>query len=71
MEDVLEVYHCPYNQARPIVCMDESSKELIGEVRAPIQMKSGQIRKLDDEYVRNGVAEIFMAVEQLGGHTHN
>lgn len=67
MEDILEVYHRPYDERRPVICMDESSKQLIGEVRVPIPMKSGQVTKIDDEYVRYGVAEIFMAVEPLGG----
>lgn len=67
MEDVLEVYHRAYDPSRPVVCMDESSKQLIGQVRAPLPMRPGSIRKQDDEYVRNGVAEIFMAAEPLGG----
>ena len=67
MEEILEVYHRPYNKARPLICMDESSKQLIGEVREPLPMQPGSIRKDDDEYVRKGVAEIFMAVEPLGG----
>ena len=68
MEDVLKVYSRPYDPARPVVCMDESSKQLVGEVRASIPMSPGQSRRVDDEYVRNGVAEIFMAVEPLAGH---
>lgn len=67
MEDVLKVYSRPYNPSFPVVCMDESSKQLVGEVRAPIPMSAGQSRRVDDEYVRNGVAEIFMAVEPLAG----
>lgn len=67
MEDVLEVYHRLYDPRYPVVCMDESSKQLIGQVRAPLPMRPGSIQKQDDEYVRNGVAEIFMAVEPLGG----
>jgi hypothetical protein len=56
MEDVLEVYHLPYDPEYPMVCMDESSKQLIGEVREPIPGKPGRVRRIDDEYVRNGVA---------------
>ncbi len=56
MEDVLEVYHLPYNPKYPVVCMDESSKQLIGEVHVPIPCKPGQPKRVDDEYVRNGVA---------------
>jgi hypothetical protein len=70
MEDVLEVYHLPYDSDYPVVCMDESSKQLIGEVREPIPGKPGQVKKVDDEYVRYGVAEIFMEVEPLAGKRH-
>jgi transposase len=70
MKDVLEVYHLPYDPACPVVCMDESSKQLIGEVRDPIPCKPGHPVRVDDEYVRNGVVEIFMEVEPLGGKRH-
>jgi DDE superfamily endonuclease len=70
MEDVLEVYHLPYDQDYPMVCMDESSKQLIGEVREPIKGKPGCVEKVDDEYVRCGVVEIFMEVEPLAGKRH-
>jgi len=70
MEDVLEVYHLPYDPDYPVVCMDESSKQLIGEVRAPVPCAPGRIARMDDEYVRNGVAEIFMEVEPLSGKRH-
>lgn len=50
--------------------MDESSKQLIGEVREPITCAPGRIARMDDEYVRNGVAEIFMEVEPLSGKRH-
>jgi transposase len=70
MEDVLEVYHMPYDPDYPMVCMDESSKQMIGEVRAPIPGRPGQPARVDDEYIRNGVAEIFMEVEPLAGKRH-
>ncbi len=70
MEDVLEVYHLPYNPEYPVVCMDESCKQLIGEVREPIPCAPGRPTRMDDEYVRNGVAEIFMEVEPLAGKRH-
>jgi len=70
MEDVLEVYHLPYDPDYPMVCMDESSKQLIGEVREPIPCRPGQPIRVDDEYIRNGVAEIFMEVEPLAGKRH-
>jgi len=57
----------PYDPEYPLVCMDESCKQMIGEVREPIPCKPGQPARIDDEYVRNGVAEIFMEVEPLAG----
>jgi len=67
MEDVLEVYHRPYDADRPVVCMDEASKQLIAEVRQPLPAKPGSIAKYDSEYERRGTANLFMAVEPLGG----
>ena len=67
MEDVLKVYAREYDPARPVVCMDESSKQLVGEVRPPIPMSPGQPLRIDDEYERKGVAEVFVAVEPLAG----
>jgi len=67
MEDVLEVYHRPYDAKRPVVCMDECSKQLIGEVREPLPPKPGHVAKQDSEYERRGTANVFMAVEPLAG----
>jgi len=67
MEDVLEVYHRPYDPQRPVVCMDECSKQLIGEVREPLPAKPGQVAKYDSEYERKGTTNVFMAVEPLAG----
>jgi transposase len=67
MEDVLDVYHRPYDPRRPMVCMDEASKQLIGEVREPLPAQPGRIEKYDSEYRRLGTANIFMAVEPLAG----
>jgi len=67
MEDVLEVYARPYDPSFPVVCMDESSVQLIGEVQEPIPAASGHPELVDDEYVRNGVASILLEVEPLGG----
>ena len=67
MEDVLEVYHRPYDAERPVVCMDECSKQLIGEVREPLPPKPGHVAKQDSEYERRGTANVFMAVEPLAG----
>lgn len=67
MEDVLEVYKRPYDPNRPMVCLDETSKQLIGEVQSPVGIAPGQVAVYDYEYVRNGVANIFMMVEPLAG----
>jgi hypothetical protein len=67
MEDVLEVYHRPYDPQRPVVCMDESNKQLIAEVRPPLPPQPGNVAKEDCEYERRGTANIFMAVEPLAG----
>jgi hypothetical protein len=67
MEDVLEVYHRPYDAERPVVCMDECSKQLIGEVREPLPPKPGQVAKQDSAYERRGTTNVFMAVEPLAG----
>lgn len=70
MEDVLEIYQRPYDPEFPVVCMDESPKQLIGEVHPPIPIKPGSVEKIDAEYVRNGTVEIFMEVEPLAGKRH-
>jgi len=70
MEQVLDVYKLPYNPDHPVVCMDESPKQLIRETRLPINMKAGQDKKVDFEYERCGVCNIFMANEPLVGKRH-
>lgn len=70
MEDVLSIYHLPYDPLFPVVCMDESSKQLIGEVHAPILPAPGRGMIVDHEYVRNGTAQIFVEVEPLAGCRH-
>jgi hypothetical protein len=70
MEDVLEVYHRPKDSERPVVCLDETSKQLIGEIRAPLPAAPGVPRRYDSEYVRNGTANLFMAFEPLAGWRH-
>ena len=67
MEDVLEVYTRPFDPQRPQVCMDEVSKQLVGETRTPIPAVPGQPERCDYEYVRNGVANLFMFFEPLAG----
>ena len=67
MEDVLEVYHRPYDPRRPVVNVDELSKQLVGEVRDPLPMRPGEAAKVDSEYVRNGTANLFMVSQPLLG----
>ena len=67
MERVLDVYKRPLDSLRPVVCMDESPKQLIGEVRPPVPASPGQPAKYDFEYRRLGVCNIFLACEPLAG----
>jgi hypothetical protein len=67
MEDVLDVYRRPYDPRRPQVCMDELPVQLIGETRQPLPAVPGQPQRYDYEYVRNGVAAVFMCYEPLRG----
>ena len=70
MEDVLDVYKRPYDPKRPNVCLDETSKQLIGETRTPVPASPGQPARYDYEYKRNGVANLFMMFEPLAGKRH-
>jgi len=70
MEDVLEVYTLPYDPAYPQVCMDEMSKQLVGETRVPVPPAPGQVARIDYEYVRLGVANLFLFFEPLAGWRH-
>ena len=67
MEDVLDVYTRERDEKRPLVCMDECPKQLIGETRTPLPVKPGQPACFDTEYVRNGTCDIFMFVAPLEG----
>lgn len=67
MENVLEVYQRPYDADRPVVCMDETSKQLVKETRVPQPAEPGRIERFDYEYERNGTANVFMFVEALRG----
>ena len=67
MEDVLETYQRPRDPDRPLVCLDETSKQLIAETRAPIPPKPGRPARHDYEYLRNGVANLFMIFAPLEG----
>lgn len=68
MEDVLEVYHRPYDPTRPQVCLDETSKQLLDHTRVPIPASPGTAARVDDEYKRCGTANIFAAVEPITGN---
>jgi transposase len=67
MEDVLDVYKRPYDSTRPVVCMDETNKQLIKETRSPIAASPGQSVRYDAEYERNGTCNIFLSCEPLTG----
>ena len=70
MEDVLDVYHQPHDPACPVVCVDETSKQLIAETRVPIAAKPGRTARFDYEYQRNGTANLFMMFAPLEGWRH-
>jgi len=67
MENILDIYKRPYNQKVPVICMDESPKQLIKETRLPIPARPGSLAKYDYEYERRGVCNIFIASEPLAG----
>jgi len=68
MEDVLEVYTRPYDPARPVVCLDELSKQWVAETRIPLLAAPGQPERVDYEYERRGTANLFLTCEPLVGH---
>lgn len=70
MEDVLEVYHRPYNPRRPQVCLDETNRQLVRETRTPIPAAPGRPATSDYEYERNGTVNLFMMFEPLAGRRH-
>lgn len=67
MEDLLELYAEPFSPARPVVCMDEASKQLVGEVRASLPARRGHAKRVDYEYRRNGTVNLFVFVQPRGG----
>ena len=67
METVLAVYHRPYDPDHPVLCMDDTNKQLIEETRLPLPPQPGQLERYDYEYERHGTANLFMFVEPLGG----
>jgi hypothetical protein len=70
MEDVLEVYQRPHDPHCPVVCLDETTKQLIKETRRPIPARPGQLVRHDYEYERNGTANLFMLFAPLEGWRH-
>jgi hypothetical protein len=67
MEDVLEVYQRPADPARPVVCLDETSRQVVAEVRDPLPVKPGRAARHDPEYARKGVVNCFLVTEPLRG----
>lgn len=67
MEDVLEVYKRPYDEKRPVVCMDELNKQTVKEIQTPLPIEPGKPQRFDTEYERNGTCNIFLSFEPLKG----
>lgn len=67
MEDLLDGYHRPYDPAHPVVCLDETSRQLRSEVRPSLPATSGQPKRYDPEDLRGGVAHLFLVCEPLRG----
>jgi hypothetical protein len=70
MEDVLSVYTRPHDPDRPLVCLDETSKQLVAESRSPMAVRPGSPTRVDYQYTRNGVANLFMMFAPLEGWRH-
>ena len=70
MEDVLDLYHEACDPERPVVCFDETSRQLVEDVRPPIKAKPGRVERYDTEYQRNGTRNLFMFCEPKGGWRH-
>ena len=70
MEHILDVYELPYNPLRPMVCFDETSKQLIGETRLPLPASPGQVLRYDYEYRRQDTRNLFLFFEPLAGWRH-
>jgi hypothetical protein len=67
MEAVLDVYEEAYDDQRPLICMDEASRQILSDVTAPLPMKSGSPRRVDDKYQREGVRSLFMFYDPIAG----
>jgi hypothetical protein len=70
MEDVLEVYHRPYEDRKPVICMNEQPVHLLGEAREPLPMNEHHAKREDSEYERKGTCRVFMFMEPLGGRRY-
>lgn len=70
MEDVLDIYTRPYDPLHPVVCFDESNKQLVKEICSPLPMEPDQPQRYDYQYERNGVSNLFMFSEPLAGWRH-
>ncbi len=68
MEDILHLYHLPFDEQRPVVCFDELPAQLLGEVVTPLLMKAGQPKRVDYEYARGGTCALLVAFEPLTGN---
>jgi hypothetical protein len=67
MEDVLDVYHRPYDPVRPLICLDETSRQIVVDVRSPLPPVPGHPARHDPEYARDGVVNLFLVSEPLRG----
>jgi len=70
MEHILDLYELPYNPLRPMICFDETSKQLIAETRIPLPASPGQVLRYDYEYKRNGTRNLFLCFEPLAAWRH-
>ena len=70
MEDVLDIYQRPYDPKYPVICLDETNKQLVEETKVPLPAEPGQVERYDYEYERNGVRNLFMFFEPLAGWRH-
>ena len=70
MENVLDLYHEDYDADRPVVCFDETSKQLVADKRPSIEARPGRVERYDTEYIRNGTRNLFMLCEPKGGWRH-
>lgn len=70
MEDILDVYRRPYDPERPLICLDETSRQVVAETRAPLPAAPGHPARHDPEYAREGVVNLFLVTEPLRGRRH-